>query len=308
MPPRALHPPPSAWRELLQRALAEDLGAGDLTSCLTLPADLEVEAVVVARSELVVCGLELAANTFAEVDPRIRFAAAREEGASASPDDPLVFVSGPARGILAAERTALNFLGRMSGVATHTREFVRQVDGTGAEILDTRKTLPGWRALDKYAVTVGGGTNHRSGLFDAILIKDNHIAAAGGVAAAVKAARAGAPAHIWLQVEVESEADAESALEAGADSLLLDNRSLDELRRLVARFGGRTTLEASGGISLGAVRQTAETGVDRISIGALTHSAPCADVSLEVRSGLPSRPRHSAGGRGAPPAEDEVEE
>jgi nicotinate-nucleotide pyrophosphorylase (carboxylating) len=307
MPPRALHPPPSAWRELLQRALAEDIGAGDLTSHLTLPADLEVEAAVVARSELVVCGLELAASTFTEVDRRIRFAAAREEGASASPDDPLAFVSGPARGILAAERTALNFLGRMSGVATHTREFVRQVDGTGAQIVDTRKTLPGWRVLDKYAVAVGGGANHRSGLFDAILIKDNHIAAAGGVAAAVKAARAGAPAHIWLQVEVESEADAETALEAGADALLLDNRSLDELRQLVARFGGRTTLEASGGVTLGKVRQIAETGVERISIGALTHSAPSADLSLEVRGGLPSRAGHSADGRDAPRAEDEVE-
>jgi nicotinate-nucleotide pyrophosphorylase (carboxylating) len=307
VPPQAIHPPASSWRELLQRALTEDIGAGDLTSHLTLPADLEVEAAVVARSELVVCGLELAAKAFAAVDPRIRFAAAQEEGASVSPEDPLAFVSGPARGILAAERTALNFLGRMSGVATTTREFVRRVAGTGAEIVDTRKTLPGWRALDKYAVTVGGGTNHRSGLFDAVLIKDNHIAAAGGVAPAVKAARAGAPAHLWLQVEVESEAEAEAALEAGADALLLDNRSPDELRRLVARFGGRTTLEASGGIALPTVRQIAETGVHRISIGALTHSAPWADISLEVRHGPASPAQHPADGRDAPPAEGEVE-
>jgi nicotinate-nucleotide pyrophosphorylase (carboxylating) len=278
-----VHPPASSWRELLRRALAEDIGTGDITSNLTLSADLEIEAVLAAGSELVVCGLELAASVFAEVDPRIRFAAAAEEGASVSPGDPLAFVTGPARGILAAERTALNFLGRMSGVATTTRDFVRRVAGTGAEIVDTRKTLPGWRALDKYAVAVGGGTNHRSGLFDAVLIKDNHIAAAGGVAAAVEAARAGAPPHLWLQVEVESEVEAEAALEAGADSLLLDNRSPDELRRLVARFGARSTLEASGGIDLAAVRGIAETGVHRISIGALTHSAPCADVSLEVR-------------------------
>jgi nicotinate-nucleotide pyrophosphorylase (carboxylating) len=304
---QAVHPPASSWRELLQRALAEDIGAGDLTSHLTLSADLEVEAAVVARSELVVCGLELAAKAFAEVDPRIRFAAAQEEGASLSPEDPLAFVSGPARGVLAAERTALNFLGRMSGVATTTREFVRRVAGTGAEIVDTRKTLPGWRALDKYAVAVGGGTNHRSGLFDAVLIKDNHIAAAGGVAAAVKAARAGVPAHLWLQVEVESETDAEAALEAGADALLLDNRSPDEIRRLVARFGGRTTLEASGGIALPTVRQIAETGVHRISIGALTHSAPWADISLEVRRGPASRAQQPADGRDAPPAEGEVE-
>jgi nicotinate-nucleotide pyrophosphorylase (carboxylating) len=168
-----------------------------------------------------------------------------------------------------------------------THAFVECVAGTGAEIVDTRKTLPGWRVLDKYAVAVGGGINHRAGLFDALLVKDNHIAAAGGVAAAVKAARAGAPAHLWLQVEVESEAEAEAALEAGADSLLLDNRSPDELRRLVARFGARTTLEASGGIDLATVRGIADTGVHRISIGALTHSAPSADVSLEVRRAIP---------------------
>ena len=278
-----MHPPASSWRDLLQRALAEDIGAGDLTSQLTLPADLEIEAVLLARSPLVVCGLELAASTFAEVDCRIRFTVALEDGASASPDDPLAFVSGPARGVMSAERTALNFVGRMSGVATTTRDFVQRVAGTGAEIVDTRKTLPGWRVLDKYAVAVGGGVNHRGGLFDAILVKDNHVAAAGGVAAAVEAARAGAPAHIWLQVEVESEADAESALGAGANALLLDNRSLDELRRLVKRFGARTSLEASGGVDLETVRQIAETGVHRISIGALTHSAPWADVSLEVR-------------------------
>ncbi len=306
MPPQAVHPPASSWRELLQRALAEDIGAGDLTSHLTLSADLEVEAVVVARSELVVCGLEVAAKAFAEVDPRIRFEAAQEEGARVAPEDPLAFVSGPARGVLAAERTALNFLGRMSGVATTTREFVRRVAGTGAEIVDTRKTLPGWRALDKYAVTVGGGTNHRSGLFDAVLIKDNHIAAAGGVAPAVKAARAGAPAHLWLQVEVESEAEAEAALEAGADALLLDNRSPDELRRLAARFGARTSLEASGGIDLATVRRIAETGVDRISIGALTHSAPSADISLEVRGGPAPPVRQPSHAREGPPAEDEV--
>jgi nicotinate-nucleotide pyrophosphorylase (carboxylating) len=268
-----------------------------------LPSDLEVEAVVVARAELVVCGLRIAANAFAEVDSRIHFETARDEGAVASPDDPLAFVSGPARGILAAERTALNFIGRMSGIATTTRRFVQQVAGTGAEIVDTRKTLPGWRALDKYAVAVGGGTNHRGGLFDALLIKDNHIAAAGGVTAAVQAARAAAPAHLWLQVEVESEADAEAALEAGADALLLDNRSPDQLRALVARLGARTTLEASGGVGLETVREIAETGVHRISVGALTHSAPWADISLEVRSG-PAAPQPRP--PDAAPARDEV--
>ena len=303
---QAVHPPASSWRELLQHALAEDIGSGDLTSHLTLPADLEVEAVLLARSEMVVCGLQLAASAFSEVDSRIRFTAALEEGAIASCDAPLAVVSGPARGILAAERTALNFVARMSGVATTTRDFVERVAGTGAEIVDTRKTLPGWRVLDKYAVAVGGGTNHRAGLFDAVLIKDNHIAAVGGVAVAVGAARLGTPAHLWLQVEVESEADAEAALEAGADSLLLDNRSPDELRALAARFGARTTLEASGAVDLETVRQIAETGVHRISIGALTHSAPSADISLEVRGKafLPSRP--AANSRGAPPPTGEV--
>jgi nicotinate-nucleotide pyrophosphorylase (carboxylating) len=303
---QAVHPPASSWRELLQRALAEDIGSGDLTSHLTLPADLEIEAVLLARSEMVVCGLLVAASAFSEVDSRIRFTEALEEGAIASCDAPLAVVSGPARGILAAERTALNFVARMSGVATTTRDFVERVQGTGAEIVDTRKTLPGWRVLDKYAVVVGGGTNHRAGLFDAVLIKDNHIAAAGGVAAAVEAARLGTPAHLWLQVEVESEADAEAALEAGADSLLLDNRSPDELRALAARFGARTTLEASGGVDLETVRQIAETGVQRISIGALTHSAPSADISLEVRgkAALPSR--RGADSRGARPATGEV--
>jgi nicotinate-nucleotide pyrophosphorylase (carboxylating) len=297
-----LHPPASSWRGLLLRALDEDIGPGDLTSHLTLAPDLEVEAVVVARCELVVCGLTLAASAFAEVDPRIRFAAAREEGASAPPDASLAFLSGPARGILTGERTALNFLSRMSGVATWTRRFVERVAGTGAEIVDTRKTLPGWRVLDKYAVAVGGGTNHRAGLFDAVLVKDNHIAAAGGVRAAVEAARRSMPAHLWLQVEVETEADAEAALEAGAEALLLDNRSPEELRRLVVRFGGRITLEASGGIDLETVREIAETGVDRISIGALTHSAAWADISLEVRQGTAVPGRHTAQGRKATPA------
>jgi nicotinate-nucleotide pyrophosphorylase (carboxylating) len=195
----------------------------------------------------------------------------------------------------------------MSGVATTTRDFVQRVAGTGAEIVDTRKTLPGWRVLDKYAVAVGGGANHRAGLFDALLVKDNHIAAAGGVAAAVEAARLGTPAHLWLQVEVESEADAEAALEAGADALLLDNRSPDELRGLVARFGARTTLEASGGVDLGTVRRIAETGVHRISIGALTHSAPSADVSLEVCPEPALRMRNPTESREGPPADDEVE-
>ena len=194
-------------------------------------------------------------------------------------------LAGPLHGILAGERTALNFLGRMCGVASWTGRFVEAVAGTGAHIVDTRKTLPGWRCLDKYAVAVGGGVNHRTGLYDGILLKDNHVALAGGVALAVKCAREAAPAHLPIQVEVESEEQAVAAVEAGANFLLLDNRSPKEMRRIAARLAGRAVLEASGGVVLENVRAIAESGVQRISIGALTHSAPAVDVALEIDSG-----------------------
>jgi nicotinate-nucleotide pyrophosphorylase (carboxylating) len=280
-----VHPPRSAWAALLERALAEDLGSGDVTSGAVLPPGLRVQAAIEARQALVACGLEIAAAVFAAVDPGVAFEPLVSDGDAVAAGSDLARVAGPARSVLAAERTALNFLGRLCGVATWTRRFVDAVAGTRARIVDTRKTLPGWRVLDKYAVAAGGGTNHRYGLYDAILIKDNHIAAAGGVAAAVKAARAAAAPHLALQVEVESAAQAEEAIAAGADLLLLDNRSVAELRDLVARFGERIPLEASGGARLENVRAIAETGVHRISIGALTHSAPWADVALEVRAG-----------------------
>jgi nicotinate-nucleotide pyrophosphorylase (carboxylating) len=268
----------------VERALAEDLGSGDVTSNACLPASLEVEAEIEARAPLVVCGLEVAAACFAAVDARVEVSPLRRDGDLVTGVTPLARVAGSARSVFAGERIALNFLGRLCGVASLTRRFVEAAAGTGARILDTRKTLPGWRALDKYAVAVGGGTNHRFGLYDAVLIKDNHIAAAGGVAAAVKAARASAAPHLAIQVEVESVAQAEEALGAGAQMLLLDNRTPAELRELVQRFGERASLEASGGVTLANVRAVAETGVHRISIGALTHSAPAADVALEVRA------------------------
>jgi nicotinate-nucleotide pyrophosphorylase (carboxylating) len=276
-------PPRASWLPLLERALAEDVGTGDATSAAVLAADAACEAVIEARAPLVVCGLPVAEAAFLAVDPALACEGARAEASSAPAGAELLRIAGPARSLLAAERTALNFLARLCGIATQTRRFVEAVAGTGVEILDTRKTLPGWRVLDKYAVAVGGGRNHRFGLYDALLIKDNHVAAAGGVGAAVKAARAAAPAHLALQVEVESEAQAAEAIEAGARLLLLDNRSPAELRRLAARFRGHAVLEASGGITLANVREVAETGVQRISIGALTHSAPAADVALEVR-------------------------
>jgi nicotinate-nucleotide pyrophosphorylase (carboxylating) len=275
-------PPRAAWLPLLERALAEDVGSGDATSLAVLPADARCEAVIEARAPLVVCGLPVAEAVFEAVDPEARCERARAEGSAAPAGAELLRVAGSARSVLAAERTALNFLARLCGIASHTRRFVEAVAGTRAEIFDTRKTLPGWRVLDKYAVAVGGGRNHRFGLYDAILIKDNHIAAAGGVGAAVKAARAAARTLV-IQVEVESEAQAAEAIEAGARLLLLDNRTPAELRRLVERFGGEAVLEASGGVTLANVREIAETGVQRISIGALTHSAPAADVALEVR-------------------------
>jgi len=277
-------PPRASWLPLLERALAEDVGTGDATSAAVLPADARAEAVIEARAPLVVCGLPLAEAAFAAVDPALACEDARAEGSAAPAGAALLRIAGPARGLLAAERTALNFLARLCGVATHVRRFVEAVAGTGVEILDTRKTLPGWRVLDKYAVAVGGGRNHRFGLYDAVLIKDNHVAAAGGVGAAVKAARACAP-HLQIQVEVESEAQAAEAIGAGARLLLLDNRSPAELRLLAERFRDAALLEASGGVTLANVREIAESGVHRISIGALTHSAPAADVALEIRPG-----------------------
>jgi nicotinate-nucleotide pyrophosphorylase (carboxylating) len=280
-------PPRASWFPLIERALAEDVGSGDATSAAVLAADARAEAAIEARAPLVVCGLPLAAAVCEAVDPALVCERARAEGAALPAGAELMRIAGPARSLLSAERTALNFLARLCGIATHTRRFVEAVAGSGVEILDTRKTLPGWRVLDKYAVAVGGGRNHRFGLYDAILIKDNHIAAAGGVAAAVKAARAAAPSHLAIQVEVESEGDAAEAIEAGARLLLLDNRSPAELRRLAERFRADALLEASGGVTLANVREIAETGVHRISIGALTHSAPAADLALEVR--LPGR-------------------
>jgi nicotinate-nucleotide pyrophosphorylase (carboxylating) len=291
-------PAPRRWQELLRLALEEDLGPGDVTSRALIPPDRTGAAVVEARQELVVCGLSVARACFEAVEPRLHFEAATRDGARVAAGTPLARVRGPLAGLLAAERTALNFLMRMCGVASFTRRFVDAVDGTGAAIVDTRKTLPGWRALDKYATAVGGAINHRVGLFDGVLLKDNHVALAGGVAAAVKAARASAPANLRVQIEVESLEDALAAIEAGADFLLLDNRTPEQARAIVQRLAGRALLEASGGIGLHNVREMAETGVQRISIGALTHSAPAADVALEIlpEEGDEGRPGAAPGG------------
>jgi nicotinate-nucleotide pyrophosphorylase (carboxylating) len=282
MKPPLPFPPVSAWRALLEHALAEDLGPGDATSGAVIPADAIAEGVVEARGPLVVCGLPLAEAVFRAVDPGVEVTAAIAEGETAERFQDLLYVRGRARALLAAERTALDFLGRLSGVASFARRFVEAVAGTGCRVLDTRKTIPGWRVLDKYATATGGVSNHRMGLYDAVLIKDNHLAVAGGVGAAVRAARAAARPHLRIQVEVESLEQAEEALAAGADWLLLDNRSIDELRGLAARLRERACLEASGGVTLETVRAIAETGVHFVSVGALTHSAPHADIALEI--------------------------
>jgi nicotinate-nucleotide pyrophosphorylase (carboxylating) len=275
-------PPAHTWLPLVARALEEDVGPGDVSSMLVIPGDLTGAAVIEARQELVVCGLDVARAVFEALDPSLRFERCAAEAERVRAGRVLARIDGPLRTLLAAERSALNFLMRMCGVATWTRRFVDAMAGTSALLLDTRKTLPGWRMLDKYATAIGGAHNHRIGLFDGILLKDNHVACAGGVAQAVKVARAARVDHLRVQVEVESEADALAAVEAGADSLLLDNMDLEAIRRVASRLRDRALLEVSGGVRLENIRSLAESGVHRISVGALTHSAPAADVALEI--------------------------
>jgi nicotinate-nucleotide pyrophosphorylase (carboxylating) len=283
--PHPTMPPADSWLPLVELALAEDIGPGDATTRAVIEPGREGGAVIEARQPLVVCGLAVAAEVFEQIDPDLSFHPIAQDGDRAQASDVLAEIHGDLASLMVAERTALNFLMRMCGVATCTRRFVDAVEGSGARIVDTRKTLPGWRSLDKYAAAVGGATNHRAGLFDGILLKDNHIAAAGGLEAAIKAALTSAPDGLRIQVEVESEADAITAVDAGIDFLLLDNCSPDELAAIVASLGGRALLEASGGVTIDNVRAIAESGVQRISIGALTHSAPGADIAMEMESG-----------------------
>jgi len=268
--------------EAVTRALQEDLGlAGDITSAATIPVGQSSEASIVAREDGLVAGFALARAAFHALDPHIVLTAQAADGQRAEAGTALAHISGNTRAILGAERVALNFLGRMSGIATLTAQYVAAVAGTRAKITCTRKTTPGLRALEKYAVRAGGGFNHRFGLFDGILIKDNHVAAAGGVAAAVEQARAAAGHMVRIEVEVDTLAQLDEALAQGADIILLDNMSGDALREAVSRARGRAVLEASGGVSLETVGAIAATGVDLISVGALTHSVRCLDVGLD---------------------------
>ncbi len=265
--------------ELVRRALAEDVGDGDVTSEATVPPDARAVATITQKAPGVVFGLDAAAATFRALDPAVELERLGPEGVWREPPAAVLRASGDARALLAAERTALNFLQRLSGVATLTARCVRAVEGTGAQILDTRKTTPGLRALEKAAVAAGGGVNHRAGLYDMVLIKENHAALAGGVGAAVRAAAAAFP-QLPLEVECSTRAEVDEALEAGATRILLDNMGPGELRATVEHVAGRARLEASGGISLETLRAHAESGVDWISVGALTHSAPALDLSL----------------------------
>jgi nicotinate-nucleotide pyrophosphorylase (carboxylating) len=265
---------------VVHAALAEDVGAGDVTTEATVAADATGSAALLVKEPGVVCGLRAAETTFRALDPEIRFEAFASDGDVVEPPAIVARVTGSERAILTGERVALNFLGRLSGIATLTRRFVDAVEGTGVSVLDTRKTTPGLRALEKHAVACGGGRNHRFGLDDAVLVKDNHLRAAGSIRKAVELVRAAT--DLPVEVECETLDDVREALEVGVDAILLDNMTLAELRESVALSAGRARLEASGGVSLDTIHAVAETGVDEISVGALTHSAPSLDVSLEL--------------------------
>jgi nicotinate-nucleotide pyrophosphorylase (carboxylating) len=278
--------PPETIRSLVRAALAEDIGAGDITTEAAVPVELRANASIVAKEPVVIAGLPLVEAVFVELDARVQVKTLAQDGERVTKGCRVCDITGPARAILTGERVALNFLQRLSGIATLTRQFVDAVKGTNAQILDTRKTTPTLRLLEKYAVAVGGGTNHRLGLFDAMMIKDNHRAilarlgskALGDAVANVRKKHPTAP----VIIEADTLAEVEDALGAGADQILLDNMTLDELREAVAFIAGRAKTEASGGVRLDTVAAIAATGVDYISVGALTHSARAVDFSLEM--------------------------
>lgn len=279
--------PDGSLDRLVEAAIAEDVGDGDPTTEWTVPPGAEAEARIVSRERGVMAGWEPARRAFGEVDVRVEVLPAAADGEAVEPGEVVGGVRGPLRAILTAERTALNFLGRLSGIATLTARFVAAVEGTGCRVTDTRKTTPGWRRLEKAATRAGGATNHRRGLYDMVLIKENHVRAAGGVAAALEAVLGRArDAGLPVEVEVTTLAELEEALRARPDRVLLDNMSVAELQEAVGRTrelpGGGPRLEASGGIGLETVREVARTGVDYVSVGRITHSAPALDLSLLV--------------------------
>lgn len=292
-PASLLHPDaflsPLALDEAVARALEEDLGrAGDITSIATIPETVNTHAVMVARQAGVIAGLPLAVAVFQRLSPDIEVQAHARDGATVASHAHVLTISGPARAVLCGERTALNFLGRLSGIATLTADYLHRAEGTNLRICCTRKTTPGLRALEKYAVRCGGGFNHRFGLDDAILIKDNHIAVAGGIKPALQRARAHAGHLVKIEIEVDNLAQLREVLGTGlADAVLLDNMDISTLGEAVKLAQGRVALEASGGVTLDSIAKIAATGVDYVSSGALTHSAPALDVALDIDARAP---------------------
>ena len=271
---------PSAYTDLVTRALEEDIGPGDVTSSACVPSERRLAGRIVARQTLVLCGLDIARYIFRRLDSQCGFLSERRDGDMLAAGDELLRVGGFARPVLQAERTVLNFLQHLCGIATLTRLYVKQVEGTGVTVMDTRKTTPGLRALEKYAVRMGGARNHRIGLFDGLLIKENHIRAAGSIAQAVRAAREAARHLLRIEVEVRDLNELDEAITAGAEIVMLDNFSPEQVDEAVHRAGGRVGIEVSGGISFDNIRDYARRGVDFISAGSLTHSAPAADMSM----------------------------
>ena len=271
-----------AIRELLEMALREDIGIGDVTSDSVVPADAAATGTILSKGDGIIAGLDVAEEIFRMLDPDIVFERLVSDGDQVSPGQNLAIAEGPARPILTAERTVLNFLQRLSGIAAMTSKYVQAASGYHAAVIDTRKTAPGWRALEKYAVRVGGGGNHRFGLYDAVLIKDNHIVAAGGIANAVARAREQIPHTMTIEVETKQMYQVREALEAGADIIMPDNMDTDMMREVVKLIDGKALVEASGGIRLEDIPAVAATGVDLISVGALTHSATSLDISMDM--------------------------
>jgi len=269
-------------KRIIRAALEEDIGLGDLTTEATIDSEANGKASLLAKEELILAGLPVFKYVFNEINSEIEFEEYYNEGALVPAGETVCIIKGPLSGMLKGERTALNFIQRMSGIATLTRRYVDRVKGLKVKILDTRKTAPGLRLLDKYAVRTGGGSNHRYGLFDGILIKDNHIAAAGSIKRAIELAMKNVPHTLKIEVEAEDLQGVEEAYKARADIILLDNMTLEQMRKAVGMLKGKVKIEASGGINLNTVEDVAKTGVDLISVGALTHSARAADFSLEI--------------------------
>jgi nicotinate-nucleotide pyrophosphorylase (carboxylating) len=268
--------------EIVRRALTEDIGTGDITTLLTVPAETEARAVMVAKAAGVVAGLPVAAEVYRQIDPQVVVSFEVEDGEPVTAGQILCRLNGRAQSLLTGERVALNFVQRLSGIATKTNRFVQLAAGTQARIVDTRKTTPGLRSLEKYAVRVGGGHNHRFGLYDAVLIKDNHIQAAGGIEPAVQAALSQAPHTMTITVECDTLAQVREAVAVGADIVLLDNMTPEQIRQAITLIDGQALTEASGGVNEETVAAIARTGVDIISVGALTHSAVALNISLDL--------------------------